>query len=133
MTMRYEHLQNVPMPEPLAGINRHRKFARLRRLLRARSVARLKLLYFSAGGARMATVIAWPDDPKGARLGVPGAVREQLVTFFLGLISQRFPGWSDADAPDAGGIITWDLLLDDLKHRHSAPRRVEQTTVCNGL
>ncbi len=133
MNVRYEHLQNVAVNEPLAAVLRRGRLARLKRLLRARNVGRLKFLYFSAEGARLATVIAWPDDPQVVRLGVPGAVREQVVTFFLGVVSQRFPTWSDAGAGDAGGIITWDLLSDDLKHRHSGLRRVEQTTVCNGL
>ena len=117
--------------DTVAAVFRRELFARLRRLLRARGVAHVKVIYYAFEGDRMMTVCATPDNGLHRRLWVPANIRSQLVGFFLSLTTQRYPGWAGGE--DVGGVYDWNLISHTLDQRHTAPQLVHERIAIRGL
>ena len=62
---------------------------------------------------------------------IPKAIREDIDVFLHELLELRFPEWADAEG--SRGEIEWDIVTDDLEHRHSLRQVTYETVTVWGL
>ncbi len=100
--------------------------------LRQADVSLVRFEYSGQAGVRRIKPTRYHDQSgriMDARM--PKAVRQDIDVFLHELLELRFPEW--ADAQGSRGELEWDVIADDLEHRHSLRQITYETVTVRGL
>jgi hypothetical protein len=85
--------------------------------LRHAQVSLVRFEYSGQGGVRRSKPTTYHDETGRAfSVGVPKTVRQDIDIFFHELLDLRFPAWAYAEG--SRGEFEWNIVADDLEHRH---------------
>ena len=100
--------------------------------LRQAHVSLVRFEYSGQAGARRIKPTTFHDG--SGRVMHPclsKAVRQDIDVFLHELLDLRFPEWADAEG--SRGELEWDIVADDLEHRHSLRQITYETLTVQGL
>ena len=100
--------------------------------LRQAHVALVRFEYSGQIGARRIKPTAFHDDSgRVIEAQLPKKFRQDIDVFLHEVLESHFPDWADAEG--SRGELDWDVVADDLEHRHSLRQIVYETVTVRGL
>ena len=100
--------------------------------LRAARVSLARFEYSGQAGVRRIKPATFHDDSgRVVDAGVSKRLRQDIGVFLHELLELRFPDWADAEG--SRGELEWDIVADDLEHRHSLRQITYETVTVRGL
>jgi hypothetical protein len=100
--------------------------------LRQARVSLVRFEYSGQTGARRIKPTTFHDDSgRVIDAGLPKRLRQDIDVFLHEVLELRFPDWDEAEG--SRGELEWDVVADDLEHRHSLRQVVYETVTVRGL
>jgi hypothetical protein len=96
---------------PLGG-----DFVHLRRRVHSQSIARIEFVYCVLAEVPYVTLQAAPSVPSRV-VRMSRRMRQRLVCTFFRWMALHESDW--LEGPDCAGVFVWDVLENQIKHRHS--------------
>lgn len=101
--------------------------------LRQARVSIVRFEYSGQVGARRIKPTTYHDD-SGRVIAVhhlSKRLRQDIDIFLHELLELRFPDWAEAEG--SRGELDWDIVADELEHRHSLRQITYETVTVRGL
>jgi hypothetical protein len=100
--------------------------------LRQAHVSLVRFEYSGQAGARRNKPTTFHDNSgRVIDAGLPKRLRQDIDVFLHELLDLRFPDWADAEG--SRGELEWDIVADDLEHRHLLRQITYETVTVRGL
>jgi hypothetical protein len=100
--------------------------------LRAARISLARFEYSGQAGVRRIKPTTFHDNSgRIVDAGVSTRLRQNIDVFLHELLELRFPDWADAEG--SRGELEWDIVGDELEHRHSLRQITYETVTVRGL
>jgi hypothetical protein len=100
--------------------------------LRQAHVSMIRFECSGQGGARRRKPTTFHDESgRVVDAVLPKKLRQDVDVFLHEVLELRFPDWADAEG--SRGELEWDVVADDLEHRHSLRQITYESVTVRGL